>query len=134
MPSPKPIQKEGQSADTMETILSLLTGLLVALGVYLLLRRSLVQVLLGIMFLSHAANLVIFVSGGLRRDVAPMIDAQGGLPVGSYADPLPQALILTAIVIGFGLLAFALALVMRAQAKLGTDDVDQLQGEGSDEA
>lgn len=134
MPSPKAIQKEGQSADTMETILSLLTGLLVALGVYLLLRRSLVQVLLGIMFLSHAANLVIFVSGGLRRDVAPMIDAQGGLPVGSYADPLPQALILTAIVIGFGLLAFALALVMRAQAKLGTDDVDQLQGEGSDEA
>jgi len=134
VPSPKAIQKEGQSADTMETILSLLTGLLVALGVYLLLRRSLVQVLLGIMFLSHAANLVIFVSGGLRRDVAPMIDAQGGLPVGSYADPLPQALILTAIVIGFGLLAFALALVMRAQAKLGTDDVDQLQGEGSDEA
>lgn len=133
MPSPKPIPKEGQTADTMETILSLLTGLLVALGVYLLLRRSLVQVLLGIMFLSHAANLVIFVSGGLRRDVAPMIDAQGGLPVGSYADPLPQALILTAIVIGFGLLAFALALVMRAQAKLGTDDVDQLQGEGSDE-
>jgi multicomponent Na+:H+ antiporter subunit C len=118
----------------METILSLLTGLLVALGVYLLLRRSLVQVLLGIMFLSHAANLVIFVSGGLRRDVAPMIDAQGCLPAGSYADPLPQALILTAIVIGFGLLAFALALVMRAQAKLGTDDVDQLQGEGSDEA
>jgi multicomponent Na+:H+ antiporter subunit C len=134
VPSPKPIQKKGQSADTMETILSLLTGLLVALGVYLLLRRSLVQVLLGIMFLSHAANLVIFVSGGLRRDVAPMIDAQGGLPAGSYADPLPQALILTAIVIGFGLLAFALALVMRAQAKLGTDDVDQLQGEGSDEA
>jgi multicomponent Na+:H+ antiporter subunit C len=117
----------------METLLSILTGLLFALGVYLLLRRSLVQVLLGIMFLSHAANLVIFVSGGLRRDVAPMIGEGGELPVGSYADPLPQALILTAIVISFGLLAFALALVMRAQARLGTDDVDELQGEVIDE-
>jgi multicomponent Na+:H+ antiporter subunit C len=118
----------------METILSILTGLLFALGVYLLLRRSLVQVLLGIMFLSHAANLVIFVSGGLSRDVAPIIQADGSLPEGTYADPLPQALILTAIVIGFGLLAFALALVLRAQSRLGTDDVDQLQGEGIDEA
>lgn len=118
----------------METILSILTGLLFALGVYLLLRRSLVQVLLGIMFLSHAANLVIFVSGGLSRDVAPIIRADGSLPPGTYADPLPQALILTAIVIGFGLLAFALALVLRAQSRLGTDDVDQLQGEGIDEA
>jgi multicomponent Na+:H+ antiporter subunit C len=117
----------------METMLSILTGLLFALGVYLLLRRSLVQVLLGIMFLSHAANLVIFVSGGLSRDVAPMITEAGELPGGSYADPLPQALILTAIVISFGLLAFALALVMRAQSRLGTDDVDALQGEVLDE-
>jgi len=109
----------------METVLSILTGLLFALGVYLLLR---------IMFLSHSANLVIFVSGGLRRDVAPMIGEDGSLPIGSYADPLPQALILTAIVISFGLLAFALALVMRVQARLGTDDVDDLHGEGVDEA
>ncbi len=115
----------------METLLSILTGLLFALGVYLLLRRSLVQVLLGIMFLSHAANLVIFVSGGLRRDRAPILGVDGAVPEAGYAVPLPQALILTAIVIGFGLLAFALALVMRAQTRLGTDDVEELQQEES---
>lgn len=117
----------------METLLAAITGLFFALGVYLLLRRSLVQVLLGIMFLSHAANLVIFVSGGLRRDVAPMIAADGSPPAEAYADPLPQALILTAIVIGFGLLAFALALVMRTQSRLGTDDVDEMREEGAEE-
>jgi multicomponent Na+:H+ antiporter subunit C len=118
----------------METLLALLTGALFALGIYLLLRRSLVRVLLGIMFLCHAVNLVIFVSGGLSRDVPPMIGDQGELPEAGWADPLPQALILTAIVISFGLLAFSLALVLRAQSGLGTDDVDELNQEEADGA
>lgn len=106
----------------MDFLLALLIAILFAAGVYSILRRSLVKVLLGFALLSHAANLLLFASGGLIRDVPPLIPPGRDLPPGIFADPLPQALVLTAIVISFGLSAFFAALIFHANRKLGTDD------------
>jgi multicomponent Na+:H+ antiporter subunit C len=92
-----------------------------------MLRRSLVKIIIGLALLSNAANLLIFTAGGLTRARPPLI-AQGQLrPIEPFADPLPQALILTAIVIGFGVLAFAMVLAYRAYTTVGTDDVDKMK-------
>ncbi len=115
---------------TMELLVASAIAVLTAAGVYLVLRGRTFPVVLGLAFLSYAINLFLFAMGRLVINRPPIYDKAAE----AYTDPLPQALVLTAIVIGFGLLAFALALVMRAQTKLGTDDVDQLQGEGIDEA
>ena len=96
----------------METILALLIGWLYATGLYLMLRRSVVKLALGLAVLSHASNLLVFAAGGLTRANPPLIAEGASLPQTPYADPLPQALVLTAIVIGFGVLAFTLALVL----------------------
>ncbi|HVL87725.1 MAG TPA: Na+/H+ antiporter subunit C [Candidatus Thermoplasmatota archaeon] len=110
----------------METLLAIVIGGLYAAGTYLMLRRSLLRLAIGIGFLSSGANLLIFTAPGLRRGGPPLV------PEGSYelaagaADPLPQALILTAIVITFGVQAFTLVLVGRTYETLGTDDVDTL--------
>jgi multicomponent Na+:H+ antiporter subunit C len=102
-------------------------GLLYAAGVYLLLRRSIVKLILGIMFLSHATNLLIFVAGGLHKG-QPQFTADGvNAVVFNPTDPLPQALILTAIVIGFGITAFFLALIYRFYQATGTEDLDELK-------
>jgi multicomponent Na+:H+ antiporter subunit C len=107
----------------METLLAILIGVLFGAGIFCLLRRSVVKLVLGILLLSQAANLVMFSSGGLERGQPPLITAEAkALPEGA-SDPLPQALVLTAIVIGFGVVAFALVLVHRAYHELGTDDV-----------
>lgn len=110
----------------METLLALLVGLLVAVAVYLMLSRRLVRVVLGFILLSNAANLVIFVAGRLTRGAAPLIEHGHETPAGPVANPLPQALILTAIVISFGLLAFTLALLYRTQKNAGTLRTDDL--------
>jgi multicomponent Na+:H+ antiporter subunit C len=93
----------------------------------MLLRRSLVRLVFGLVLLGHAANLLIFTLGGLERGAAPIV-AEGAtaLPAG-HADPLPQALVLTAIVIGFALVAFASILVQRVYASLGTGDLDEMR-------
>jgi multicomponent Na+:H+ antiporter subunit C len=94
----------------MELILAIVIGALVAAGIYRLLGGSRLDALVGILLLSQAANLIIFASGGLRHGAAPLLDGGSPLPT---ADPLPQALVLTAIVIGFGILCFVLILFQR---------------------
>jgi multicomponent Na+:H+ antiporter subunit C len=102
-------------------------GGLYAAGIYLLLRRSLVSVILGLSVLGNAANLLIFTAGGLTRGVTPVIPGDASSLIPPFADPLPQALILTAIVIGFGVLAFTAVLIHRVHQNAGTDDLDALR-------
>ena len=110
----------------MEVLLALTSGVLYAAGVYLILRRRLAQLIIGIGLLSNGTNLLIFTAGGLTRARPPVIPDGASLLEAPYADPVPQALVLTAIVIGFGLLAFSLVLAHRVHATLGTDDVDEI--------
>jgi multicomponent Na+:H+ antiporter subunit C len=111
----------------MEPILAGLTGLLVAAGVYLMLSGNLVRYLFGLVMLSNAANLLIFVAGGLTRSAPPLIASGQKVPAEDVANALPQALILTAIVIGFGLFCFALALAYRAFYAMGTAKMDDMR-------
>jgi multicomponent Na+:H+ antiporter subunit C len=109
----------------MEIVLSLFVGILYGTGVYFLLRRSLVKIIVGIIFLGNATNLLLFVSGGLTNIKPAFLDNKAG----PLADPLPQALILTAIVIGFGIIAFTLVLKYRFHQETGTEDIDQVKNE-----
>lgn len=111
----------------METALAFLVGILVAASVYLMLGRDLVKFLFGLILLSNAANLTIFAAGRLTPSEPPLIAAGLAVPAGEVANALPQALILTAIVISFGLLAFALVLVYRGYQALGTVDTDAMR-------
>lgn len=111
----------------MTTLLAVVTGGLYAAGLYMVLRRSIVKLILGLALLSHAAHLLIFTAGRPRRGGTPFIPEGADEAIAGSADPLPQALILTAIVISFGVLAFALALVHRAHQSLGTDDLDDMR-------
>lgn len=114
----------------MEIILAVVIGVLYASAIYLLLRRSLVKLLIGLALLTHATNLLIFTAAGLSHGGPPVISPDADIITGSSADPLPQALILTAIVISLGVIAFALALSARVYRVTGSDDLDRLsQGE-----
>ena len=94
-------------------------------GIYLLLSRHMMRILFGVVLLSTAANLLIFVAGGLQFTAPPVIQ-QGSQTLGDgAANPLPQALILTAIVIGFALVSFAAALVLKAYFALGSVFTDE---------
>jgi multicomponent Na+:H+ antiporter subunit C len=108
----------------MENLLPIAIGILFGCGCYLCMRRNIVRVLLGIMLFSQAANLLIFTAAGLSTGQPPIIAGDATTLTGPYADPLPQALVLTAIVIGFAVLAFAIVLVLRAYDKTGHDDLD----------
>lgn len=110
----------------MHLLLAILSGVLFAAGVWLILRRSLARLVIGLILISHAANLVIFTSGGLHRGAPPIVEDGATALQQPFADPLPQALILTAIVISFGLFAFFLVLIKRAHQETGTDDIDAL--------
>jgi multicomponent Na+:H+ antiporter subunit C len=109
-----------------EPWLALVVGVLFAAGVYMMLRRSVVKLLVGIALLSHAANLLVFSAAGVVRGRPPIV--QGAGAPAATADPLPQALVLTAIVISFGVLAFAVALIHRLHQATGSDDVERLGG------
>jgi len=104
----------------MELIFAAVVGVLTAGGVYLLLRAHTFPVVLGLTLIGYAVNLFLFASGRLTADSAPLVLKS----ITSPPDPLPQALVLTAIVIGFGMTAFAIALAVRARSELGTDHVD----------
>ncbi len=110
----------------MEIALALVIGGLYAGAIYMLLRRSIVKLLIGLVLLSHAANLLIFTAAGLTRAQPPIVGDHLARATSGVADPLPQALILTAIVISFGVTAFALVLAYRAHKIVGVDDLDQL--------
>lgn len=109
------------------TALAIVIGFLYAAGVYLMLRRSLFKLILGLVLLSHGANLLIFTASGLTRASAPVVPPEAAAPADDSADPLPQALILTAIVISFSVLAFALVLFHRARETIGSEDPDGLK-------
>jgi len=111
----------------MEILLALVVGVLYTAGFYMILRRSIVKLILGLGLLGHAANLLIFTAGRVTRGSPPVIGEETEILIAPFADPLPQALILTAIVIGFGVQAFATILVKRAYQTVGTDDFDQMK-------
>lgn len=103
----------------MELLYAITTGVLTACGLYLTLRGRTFPVVVGLTLLSYAVNLFLFSMGGLTTD-GPAIVSEGT----GYADPLPQALVLTAIVIGFAMTAFVVILAMRARSEVGNDHVD----------
>jgi len=109
----------------MEALVALVIGTLTARGVYLTLRGQTFPVVLGLTFLSYAVNLFIFVMGRLAVGMPPVISSVAS----GYTDPLPQALVLTAIVISFGMTAFVIVLALKARAELGNDHVDGLNRE-----
>ena len=111
----------------METVLALVIGALYATGFYLLVRRSVIKMVLGLSLLANGANLLIFTMGRLVRGRPPYVPVGATQPALPFADPIPQALILTAIVIGFGLQAFALVLIRRTYLVVGSDDTDQMK-------
>ncbi|MBN2611661.1 MAG: NADH-quinone oxidoreductase subunit K [Bacteroidales bacterium] len=110
----------------METLLAILVGILYTAGFYMLLRRSILKFIIGIIFLSNATNLLVFLSAGLVAG-SPAFIKDGNMQAEKTADPLPQALVLTAIVIGLGILVFTLALKYKYFEVTGTDDLDQLK-------
>ncbi|GAA1138585.1 Na(+)/H(+) antiporter subunit C [Nesterenkonia lutea] len=112
---------------TVNLTLLILMGALFAIGIYLLLERSLTRVLLGIILISNAVNLLLLQTAG-RAGLAPLYDPE--IPAEDYLDPLPQALLLTAIVISFALVSFMLALIYRSwvlarQDELADDEEDR---------
>jgi multicomponent K+:H+ antiporter subunit C len=115
----------------MELMLAISLGLLTAVGLWLLLRARTFDAILGLTLLSYAVNVFIFLMERVRIGVPPII-AKGTAPtLANYADPLPQALVLTAIVISFGMTALLLVIALRAQAETGSDHVDGAE-EGDD--
>ena len=104
----------------MEFLIATGIGAMTAAGIYLMLRRRTFPVILGLSLLSYAVNLFLVSSGRIAINQPPVI--QSG--VSEYTDPLPQALVLTAIVIGFAMTAFVLVLAVKARAETGNDDVD----------
>jgi len=104
----------------MNLLVAIAIGVLMGCGVLLLLRARIFPLLLGIMLVGYAVNLFLLASGRLGSTAPPIITEAGG----PYADPLPQALVLTAIVIGFGMLALLVAIALKARQATGTDHVD----------
>lgn len=111
----------------MTFILSLVVGTLFAGAAYMMLRRSVVKLILGLVLLSHGTNLLLFLMGdGVVKGLPPFVDEATGVTPVVAADPLNQALILTAIVINFGFTAFILALAYRANQAVNSDDLDDM--------
>ena len=103
----------------MEALLATAIGILTACGIFLMLRPRTFSLVLGLTLFSYAVNLFLFASGRLKMNAPPLI-REGA----AYTDPLPQALVLTAIVIGFGMTAYLVMLALRVLAESGDDSVD----------
>jgi multicomponent Na+:H+ antiporter subunit C len=110
----------------MELLLAIVSGVLYATGLYLMLRRRLAQLAIGLALVSHGSNVLIFTAAGVIRSRPPIVPESAAGFTAVAADPVPQSLILTAIVIGFGVLAFALVLAHRVHVSADTDDVDRI--------
>jgi multicomponent Na+:H+ antiporter subunit C len=111
----------------MEAVLSITVGIFFAVGIYLILSKHIIRILLGVTIFGNAVNLTIFTAGRVVREVPPIIPVELDVPASITANPLPQALILTAIVISFSFFAFLLVLAFRAYQELGTDDTDGMR-------
>ncbi|MEF7614633.1 Na+/H+ antiporter subunit C [Aquincola sp. MAHUQ-54] len=115
----------------MEATLAIAIGVLTASGVWLLLRPRTFQVVMGLALLSYAVNLFIFGMGRLSIDKEPIVQPGVPLDLLHYDDPLPQALVLTAIVIGFAMTALLLVVLLASRGLNGTDHVDGEESPGS---
>ncbi|MFC3164982.1 Na+/H+ antiporter subunit C [Ciceribacter thiooxidans] len=111
----------------MEALFSGLVGIFFAVALYLMMSKRIVRVLLGIAILGNAVNLLLFTTGRLTAAVPPIIPEGSETLHAGAANPLPQALILTAIVISFSFFCFLLVLTYRAYQDLGTDDTDEMR-------
>ncbi|MDR0182068.1 Na+/H+ antiporter subunit C [Lysobacter arvi] len=111
----------------MEVLLALVIGVLGGAGVWLLLRQRTFQVVMGLVLLSYAVNLFIFSMGSLSIDHPPVVTPGQPADLHHYSDPMPQALVLTAIVIGFATTALFLVVLLAARGLSGTDHVDGRQ-------
>jgi multicomponent Na+:H+ antiporter subunit C len=111
----------------METVLSLLCGTMAAASIYLMLTGNLIRFIFGLVMASNAVNLLIFIAGRLSISHPPLIPEAYGVPEMPMTNALPQALILTAIVIGFALLTFVFILFYRAYQALGTVDTESMR-------
>jgi len=111
----------------MAWIVSITIGVLVATGAYLLMQRRVIQVILGFSLLSHATNLMIVASGWIGDGLSPILRLDQDLKPSAYVDPLPQAMVLTAIVISFAVTAFLLVLALDVYRRFGTDDLDKIR-------
>lgn len=109
----------------METLIVILVGILISIGTYLILSRQLLRIVLGTSVVGHAVNLLLITSGGLKTGGAPLI---GESTSAGFTDAIPQALILTAIVINFAVTALVLVLCYRSYQNFGSDDMEQLRG------
>ncbi|MEY4984737.1 MAG: hypothetical protein RIR62_3003 [Pseudomonadota bacterium] len=114
----------------MEILIAATIGLLTAAGLYLMLRKRSFPVILGLTFLSYAVNVFIFASGRVVANLPPIIDTANA--AATYTDPLPQALVLTAIVISFGMTAVIVMMALGSWLESGHDrvDLDRAEGEG----
>ena len=110
----------------MEVPLAIVVGTIVAGGLYLVMQRNLLRFVFGLILLSGGVNLLLFTAGRPTRGAPPLVPEGASAPLGAVANALPQALILTAIVISFGLTSFALVLLLRAYERLGTLTTDRL--------
>ncbi|HWJ78602.1 MAG TPA: Na(+)/H(+) antiporter subunit C [Niallia sp.] len=108
----------------MEFLMIFIIGILFMCATYLILSKSLLRIIIGTGLLSHGVHLLLLTMGGLKKGAAPLL----GQHAESYTDPLPQALILTAIVISFGVTSFLLVLAYRTYQELGTDNMEKLRG------
>ncbi len=108
----------------MEAVLAIAIGVMTAAGVWLVLRPRTYQVIIGLSLLSYAVNLFLFGAGGLVMDREPILRAGLAATLDNYADPLPQSLVLTAIVIGFAVTALYLVLLLALRGLAGNDHVD----------
>ena len=111
----------------IEPAFAILTGIFAAVGTYLILSRALIRIVIGIVLLGNGVNLLIFVAGRLGRGAPPVLPASGSVRVADVVNPLPQALILTAIVIGFAMFAFLIVLAFRAYQEMDADDTDHMR-------
>jgi multicomponent K+:H+ antiporter subunit C len=107
----------------MALLIAIAIGTLTSGGVYLMLRARTFDLVLGLTLLSYAVNLFLFFMGRIRLDALPILDHRAPT-LEAYADPLPQALVLTAIVIGFAMTAVLLAIALRTRAETASDHVD----------
>lgn len=112
----------------MELLIAGAIGILSASGVWLVLRSRTYQLVIGLALLSYAVNLFIFSTGRLRVNAPPVLEGSGAVDVTAYTDPLPQALVLTAIVIGFATTALFLVVLIVARGLTGSDHVDGREG------
>lgn len=111
----------------MEAALSILVAIFFSASIYMLLSSSLIRIMIGVALLSNAVNLLIFTAGRLVKEIPPIIPKDAMVPAIQTANPLPQALILTAIVISFSFFAFLLVLVFRTYQALGSDRTGELK-------